>query len=170
MGRQLDQTFKQARDLVSLLKTNNLHLTAMESCTGGAFTDILTSIPGASGVLEFSTITYSNAAKMALGVPEDIIKKYTVYSREVAEAMAQASLALATTADIGISITGSLSRIDPSNSTNSVPGEVHIGIASANDYISETVHVVEEDRYAAKLHVVRHAIRLTVDFIKSHPC
>lgn len=40
----------------------------MESCTGGALVNAITNIPGASEVLKFSAVTYSNEYKIKLGV------------------------------------------------------------------------------------------------------
>lgn len=45
------------------------------------------------------------------GVPAEVIGKYTVYSKETAEAMARAC-ADAYKADIGIGVTGTMGNID----------------------------------------------------------
>ena len=48
------------------------------------------------------------------GVPADILDRYTVYSKETAEAMA-AACAKTYQADIGIGVTGTMGNIDPAN-------------------------------------------------------
>jgi PncC family amidohydrolase len=120
---------KEIEELVQFLKTNGVHIVTMESCTGGMLASEITNIPGASDVLKDSFITYSNEAKIACGVDKNVIKEYTVYSPQVARQMAhvaiQRSIANAG-AIMGIGITGSLTRVDPNNVTNSVPGVVYI--------------------------------------------
>ena len=63
--------------VVELLIKNNKTISTMESCTGGALVNAITNIPGASEVLKFSAITYSNEYKIKLGVDSKIIDKYT---------------------------------------------------------------------------------------------
>ena len=48
----------------------------MESCTGGGIADAITSVEGASLVLKFSAVTYSNEYKIKMGVKEETIEKY----------------------------------------------------------------------------------------------
>lgn len=55
------------------------------------------------------------------GVSAEILDKYTVYSRETAEAMAKACVK-AYNADIGIGVTGTMGNVDPANPEASVPG------------------------------------------------
>ena len=77
-----------------------------ESCTGGALVSTLVSVPGASKILNESYVTYSiDAKKKILGVNEDTLNKYTVYSKEVAREMCS-GLYNVTKSDICISITG----------------------------------------------------------------
>ncbi len=77
-----------------------------ESCTGGALVSSLVSVPGASKILSESYVTYSiDAKKKILGVKEETINKYTVYSKEVAREMC-VGLFNITGSDICISITG----------------------------------------------------------------
>lgn len=57
---------QSSQQLVELLKTKSLHISAAESCTAGLFSSSLASIPGASSVMEYGFVTYSAAAKMNL--------------------------------------------------------------------------------------------------------
>ena len=52
--------------VVELLIKNNKTISTMESCTGGALVNAITNIPGASEVLKFSAVTYSNEYKICL--------------------------------------------------------------------------------------------------------
>ncbi|WP_159801943.1 competence/damage-inducible protein A [Flavobacterium sp. MK4S-17] len=91
-----------------LAKRNNT-IAVAESCTGGKIAQLITSIPGSSVYFNGGMVTYATKSKSeVLDVPEDIIKKYSVVSAEVAEAMAQnarkifkADYAVATTGNAG---------------------------------------------------------------------
>lgn len=100
--------------IVELLTEQNKTIATMESCTGGAIANEITNIEGASEVIRFSAITYSNEFKIKMGVSDKIIKKYTVYSNEVAETMSKAICDFSES-DYGIGITGKLNRVDKNN-------------------------------------------------------
>ena len=70
----------EIRNLVNELIDKNITIASMESCTGGGFANSITNIEGASDILKFSAVTYSNEYKIRMGVPEEIIDKYSVYS------------------------------------------------------------------------------------------
>ena len=75
--------------LLALLKKRNLKVRFAESCTGGGMSERLSRVPGSSGALDRSWVTYSNQAKQdELGVPKSLINKHGAVSREVVEAMA----------------------------------------------------------------------------------
>lgn len=94
------------KHLVSLLKKLHLKISFAESCTGGKLVDTIISVPGASEVIEESFVTYSNNAKIKyLGVSEETLDKYTVYSKEVAEEMATGLYEI-TESNVCISVTG----------------------------------------------------------------
>ena len=62
-----------------LIKLNKT-VSTMESCTGGFIASSITDIEGASDILKFSAVTYSNEYKIKMGVSKEIIDKYSVYS------------------------------------------------------------------------------------------
>ena len=78
------------KDVVNRLKEKGLYIATMESCTGGGVANAITNIPGASEILKFSAVTYSNEYKINMGVSSDTIDKYSVYSMEVAKEMSKA--------------------------------------------------------------------------------
>jgi len=102
------------KDLVEALIEKNKTVSAMESCTGGGFANAITNIEGASTVLKFSAVTYSNEFKIKMGVDSQVIDKYTVYSMETAEEMAK-NISIFAGSDYGIGITGKLKRFDKDN-------------------------------------------------------
>ena len=58
-------------------------------------------------MLKGAFVTYCNEAKIMQGVPAEILEKYTVYSKETAEAMAKVCTK-AYKANIGIGVTGTM--------------------------------------------------------------
>ncbi len=77
-----------------------------ESCTAGLLAARLTETPGSSNYLAGGVVAYSDPAKHdLLGVPVELLERHGAVSPEVAEAMADGSLARFG-ADLGIGITG----------------------------------------------------------------
>lgn len=124
-------------------------ITAMESCTSGLIASLITDTEGASAVFPGSYVTYSNAQKIRLGVPAEIIDRYSVYSPETALAMAGACRK-AFSADIGIGVTGTTGNTDPSNPAASVPGRVYIAV---NENVNAYDIPCQESRYMYKLQI-----------------
>ncbi len=102
------------KETVELLIDRNETIATMESCTGGGVANAITNVPGASGIIKYSAVTYSNEYKIKMGVPEEVIAKFTVYSKETAIAMARTISAFAN-ADYGVGVTGRFGVIDPAN-------------------------------------------------------
>ncbi len=98
---------KNAADILSSsLKLGGKFLSTAESITGGLVSKLITDIPGSSGVFSGGFVTYSNLAKKSfLGIPEDIIKKYSAVSREVVELMAENALKISSS-DISLALSG----------------------------------------------------------------
>ena len=107
----------------------NISITTMESCTGGLISSLITDTEGSSAIFAGSFVTYSNNAKIMLGVPTETIKKYSVYSEETAKAMATAARNTFN-AMLGIGVTGTTGNIDPKNAKNSVPGKIYFAVSS----------------------------------------
>ncbi|PPE05255.1 CinA family protein [Williamsoniiplasma lucivorax] len=97
---------KLGKQIIEILKAQNLKLASVESFTGGMFANELTNIPGASEVFYGGYVAYSNEFKIKhLKVKKWIIKKYGVVSQEVAEEMVK-QLIKQTKAHVGVSFTG----------------------------------------------------------------
>lgn len=101
-------------EIVKILTKQNKTVSTMESCTGGCLANAITNIPGASEILKFSAVTYSNEFKIKMGVPKAIIDTYSVYSIETAIEMSK-KISEFTNSNYGIGITGKLNRVDPHN-------------------------------------------------------
>jgi len=112
--------------VVDSLKQRGLKVSFAESCTGGLVAAKLTSIAGASEIIDGSVVTYSNEQKeKLLGISSEILEAFGSVSKETAEAMA-AGVRTLTQSDIGVGITG---IAGPGGGTDDKPvGLVYIGI------------------------------------------
>jgi nicotinamide-nucleotide amidase len=99
-----------------------------ESCTGGLLAGRLTDLGGSSDYFVAGYVTYTDLQKcQILGVPQQLIQKYTAVSEPVAAAMAEGARAKAA-ATYAISATG---YAGPSGGTEYNPvGTVFIGLAA----------------------------------------
>ena len=101
-------------EIIEILTKSNKTISTMESCTGGGVANAITNIEGASEILKFSAVTYSNEYKIKMGVNSKTIDKYSVYSKEVAREMAY-NISKFANSNYGIGITGKLNRVDKNN-------------------------------------------------------
>ncbi|MGN0160675.1 MAG: CinA family protein [Lachnospiraceae bacterium] len=115
--------------VLQTLLDHKLHISFVESCTGGLMAASLINVPGASGVIEQSFITYSNAAKHKMvGVSEEILDRFGAVSSETAIEMAKGG-ALVSQSDICVSATG---VAGPDAEEGKPVGTVYIGIYMSN--------------------------------------
>jgi len=107
LGKSLVSPCGQSLEVVvsKLLRACGSRIAVAESCTGGLVASRLTDVPGASAYLLAGWVTYSNEAKVALGVNADLISEKGAVSEEVVKAMAVAARQRAA-ADYGLGITG----------------------------------------------------------------
>ena len=151
--------------VVELLIKNNKTISTMESCTGGSLVNAIINIPGASEVLKFSAITYSNEYKIKLGVDSKIIDKYTVYSIETADEMSKV-ISNYTNSNYGVGITGKLSRPD----INNPYGEDNLVFISIynkdnNKYYHKEIKVDKITREENKNIVIEEIITMLINII-----
>ena len=120
--------------VVRRLIENNETISTMESCTGGGLANAITNIPDASKVIKFSAVTYSNEFKEKMGVSEQAIDRYSVYSQEVADDMAK-KISMFTGSTYGVGITGKLKKADENN------------LAGDDDVVFVTIYDSKNDEY-----------------------
>lgn len=134
-----------------LLKARKYTVAVMESCTGGMLGSAITDISGSSNYFVGGAITYTEASKIAAGVPAETLERFGVYSREVAGAMARAARETFG-ADCGVSVTGIAGGEDLTapDGTEIKGGTVFIGVAHPNGV------VVEEYRFPSRRALVRN--------------
>ena len=95
-------------------------------------------------------MTYLNETKILVGVDAQVIRKYGVYSRECAEAMAKTAQEKLGT-DIAIGITGTTGNIDPNNA-DSVQGQAFFCIRMKDQTYS---YEIREDVLGLSRHEIK---------------
>lgn len=143
------KTFKR---IIKELTKRGETIATMESCTGGGVADAITSIEGASEVLKFSAVTYSNEGKMKMGVPKEVIDMYSVYSMETAHEMAL-NISREANSDIGIGITGKLNRADVNNNYGK-DNQVFVSIYYKDNYYDMVINVDKKSRKQNKIVII----------------
>jgi len=101
-------------EIVDLLKKLGKSISFMESCTGGALANSITNVEGASEVIKFSAVTYSNEYKIKMGVSKAVIDEFSVYSFETAREMSK-NISNFSNSNFGVGITGKINRVDKEN-------------------------------------------------------
>lgn len=154
------------KDLVLKLIDREKTISSMESCTGGGFANEITNIEGASDILKFSAVTYSNEYKIKMGVSKELIDKYSVYSFEVSDSMAL-NISEFTNSDFGVGITGKLNRVDKNNPY----GEDNVVFVSVFDrgnkkYYHRLVEAVRDSRCNNKELVIENVCDIFEELLK----
>lgn len=121
--------------IAHIMDKNNLSLSLAESCSGGAIAKEITKEAGISTFFKGCVIPYATELKTSiLGVPEELIEKYSVVSLPVAESMAVQANKLFKS-DYAIATTG-IAGPTKGDARDEV-GTVCIAIASPAGVISE---------------------------------
>ncbi len=149
---------EMAARLVALSRARQWTITTAESCTGGLVAGAITAIPGASDVLEYGFVSYSNAAKTALlGVPAGVISAVGAVSEAVARRMA-AGARLRANADLAVSVTG---IAGPGGGTATKPvGTVWFGLAGREGDLLTRLRLFTGDRDQIRAASVSFALEL----------
>jgi nicotinamide-nucleotide amidase len=122
------------KEIIATLSQRGETLATAESITAGGLSQEITSIEGASQIFLGAIVSYSNEAKISvLGIEKNLIDAHTVYSQEVAIAMAHAvrekfgsTWAIATTGVAG-----------PGSSDGVAPGRVWVAIVGPKSSVME---------------------------------
>ncbi len=139
------------------LRTHQLKVMTVESCTGGGLAFAITSVPGSSEWFEQGLVTYSNASKTRLlHIPSALIEKEGAVSESVARLMAENAL------DghdklIALSVTG---IAGPDGGTSEKPvGTVWIAHAGLGETITQ-LHHFSGDRQSIREQAIIAALTL----------
>lgn len=153
-------------EVIELLKKNNKTISTMESCTGGAVSNSITNVEGASDVFNFSAVTYSNLFKIKMGVDQNIIEKYSVYSIETAMEMSK-KISIFANSNYGIGITGKLNKTDKNN----LFGEDSLVFVSIydkdnNQFYNDTIVMIKGTRKENKELIIKFIITKMIEILK----
>lgn len=124
VGRRLEASMSHL--LGQALLEAKATLSTAESCTSGLVGKLVTDVAGSSAYFNGGILSYTNEVKhRVLGVPQEMLDKYTAVSSQVAQAMAQGTRRL-TNSTYGVSTTG---LAGPGGGTPEQPvGLVYIGV------------------------------------------
>ena len=153
------------KEVIEKLTKENKTISTMESCTGGGVVNAITNIVGASEVLKFSAVTYSNEFKIKMGVNSDTIDKYSVYSRETADEMSK-NISEFTNSNYGVGITGKMGRVDRFNPYGE-DNKIYISIYDKDNdkYYNEVVEAILDSRKDNKELVIKKIEELLLKII-----
>ena len=142
------------KEVVEYLINNELTISTMESCTGGALASNITNFENSSKIFKFGAVTYSNDFKIKFGVRRKTIKEYSVYSFETAKEMSR-RISKYSKSTFGIGITGKLNKKDEENPFEA-DNAVFISIYDRRDktYIVKKIDVQKARRKDNKNEVI----------------
>ena len=147
-------------NIVDELILSNKTISTMESCTGGFVASSITNISGSSKVFKFGAITYSNEYKIRMGVNEDVINEYSVYSIETAKEMSK-KISDFTNSDYGVAVTGTINEIDPNNISKSI-SKVYLSvyIKSSDEYLTKCINTIKASRIDNKEYITKNIVEM----------
>ncbi|MDA8792949.1 nicotinamide-nucleotide amidohydrolase family protein [Bacteriovoracaceae bacterium] len=154
-----------AQYLVDYLTSKNCTISFQESATGGLVSHLITSIPGASNILNGSLISYTNQVKQnLLNIPSKILTEKSEVSTDVAEKMTEEGLKLFNT-DFAASITG---IAGPSTNDHNIPvGTAFINIRHKSG-LNITDHIEMKGTREKNIHFFANRVLLNcIEFIHS---
>ncbi|NJB70606.1 nicotinamide-nucleotide amidase [Saonia flava] len=132
-GEEEDETIEAL--VAKLLTSRKMTLATAESFTGGKIAERITAMPGASNYFKGSVVSYATQTKIeVLGIDEDLVKKHSVVSQEVAVSMASKVKQLLKT-DFAIATTGNAGPTKGDSDED--VGTVFIAIATPKDVFAK---------------------------------
>lgn len=152
-----------ANKLVQILKDKSLRIAFAETITGGGLSKAIIEVPGASKVIDYSVVVYSNNSKIEqLGVKPSSLSRYGAVSEQVVYEMS-IGLAKLSHADINVAISG---ISGPDGGTQEKPvGMMCVAINNNSNIKKITLHIDGMGRKEIIRNVIDTTIRLIIDTI-----
>lgn len=157
-------------DVVEYMIAKGITLSAAESCTGGMLSQTVTSVAGASKMFLGGVCSYTEEVKIKLlGVREETLKRYTVYSEQVASQMS-AGIMRITGSDAAVGITG---IAGPGGGSADKPvGTVYVSVRYKDFETVRNLMLYKEyenmDRKFIRLTTVRKALKMLKELLQKH--
>lgn len=154
-------TSEAAHALIARLRASRVKVGTAESLTGGLIAATLTSVPGASEVVEQGLVVYTWEAKQALlGVPREVLDAEGAVSESVARLMATGLVERAGgRVELGVAVTG---VAGPGPAEGKPAGRVHLAVARRG--VGVVTHRMQDyggvGRAAVRLATVKDALAL----------
>lgn len=156
-----NQTLEQ--NVITLLKSQNKHIGAAESLTGGLFTEKLISIEGASEVCKGGLVCYdTDVKKNVLHISLETIQFHGTVSEKCALEMAE-NVCTLLGADIGVSFTG---VAGPDQVEGQPVGTVHIAISEGSKGKIAKEFTFQGDRQSIRKKAVLKGLELLYNYLK----
>ncbi|HUH75306.1 MAG TPA: CinA family nicotinamide mononucleotide deamidase-related protein [Chitinophagales bacterium] len=150
-----------------MLRARNLKLGTAESCTGGAISQTITSIPGASDYYNGSIVSYSNEIKKdLLGIKSETIENHGAVSEETVQEMLKGALKQLNV-DIAIAVSG---VAGPGGGSPEKPvGCVYIGIANQNKNYIKRLQFTQNRERNIQLSTITALVMLKKFLLEEYP-
>jgi PncC family amidohydrolase len=159
---QDELALKKAATIGEMCNEHKYRLAVAESMTAGLLSDLICSVSGASNYFRGGLVCYQPDVKSLVGVTEDAIEEFGIYSKEVAAGLATGAMAYFK-ADLAAGITG----IAEPDDENPVPG-AWVAVAFIGKVV--TRHVLCDQgvgRNQARRHVAEEALDLLVEVLET---
>lgn len=163
------QLVEEAAEILEAARRRGVMITTAESCTGGLVAAVLTAVPGSSDAVFGGTVTYANEAKVALGVPADVLAAHGAVSEAVARALAEAAAAKARSAGaplpvVSVAVTG---VAGPGGGSAEKPvGLVHFGAVGRGGTLHREMRYGDIGRAEVRAASVRAAFAMLREALK----
>ena len=137
-----DSIDRVVTDVVEYFMTKKITLSTAESCTGGMVSQMITSVAGASKIYLGGICSYTEEMKKkVLGVSEETLNRYTVYTSQVADEMSYGVMKL-TGSMASVGITG---LAGPDGGTEDKPvGTVYVSVRYKDSELVEDLMLYKE--------------------------
>ena len=153
----------EVEQLIEVLRSKGLRMSAAESCTGGMIGCMMTSVPGSSDVFLGTAVTYSNDAKERIvGVKHQTLMDHGAVSMETASEMAIGSIEVYES-DVAVAVTG---IAGPGGATPEKPvGLVYIAVADGPRTVV-TKNLFQGDRQSIRHQTAIEALKLLIELVE----
>lgn len=160
-----DSSLSFEEEIVRQLKNKSMTISICESCTGGLLASKITSVSGASMVMEYAQTTYSNDKKNIFAdVSKNVLKENGAVSEEAAGQMAIGTR-FKTKSSIAVSITG---IAGPQGGSPQKPvGTVYIAVSNKEDIIIKQFNFKNIGREAIREAATINAMIMVKMFLNS---
>jgi len=160
-----EQTKSLAAKVLDGARAAGIRITTVETVTSGLVAAAMTSVSGASSIVERGFILYHDSAKATgLGVSEEVSRAHGAVSAPVTQGLADGGLTHST-AGMSIAVTG---YAGPTGGNEHDPvGTCYVAVArTGHDTVVER-HSCEGDRDAVRLAAVNAALNLAITQMQS---